>query len=133
MLNNLLKEYYLTKSPHLLISQKWFYRIKSNIVLMKSPCECTNGKNSLIFYEIEHIGKNVRYFRKGERLLLNPSATRQNEIFVVVRISDMDKLSKLQFHTDKGHMIDMLDVDHKKDQCYVLLSIVQINKNCQKS
>ena len=45
----------------------------------------------------------------------------------------MEKLSKLQFHTDKGHMINMLDVDHKKEQCYVLLSIVQINKNCQKS
>ena len=65
--------------------------------------------------------------------MLNPSATRQNTIFVVVRISDMEKVSKLQFHTDKGHMIDMLDVDHKKEQCYVLLSIVQINKNCQKS
>ena len=75
MLNNLLKEYYSTKSPHLLISRKWFYRIKSNIVLMKSPRECTNGKNRLIFCEIEHIGKNVRHFRKGERLLLNPSAT----------------------------------------------------------
>ena len=27
----------------------------------------------------------------------------------------------------------MLDVDNKKEQCYVLLSIVQINKSCQKS
>ena len=51
MLNNLLKEYYSTKSPHLLISREWFYRIKSNIVLIKSPYECTNGKNRCIHWK----------------------------------------------------------------------------------
>ena len=36
----------------------------------------------------------------------------------------MEKLSKLQFHTDKGHMIDMLDVDHKKR------SMLRVTFNC---
>ena len=35
MLENLLKEYYLIKSPHLLINRRWFRNIRKNTIMLK--------------------------------------------------------------------------------------------------
>ena len=35
LLDNLLKEHYSTKSPHLIISRKWFYKILKNTIMLK--------------------------------------------------------------------------------------------------
>ena len=36
MLDNLLKQYYSMKSPHLIISGKWFYKIRKNTIMLNS-------------------------------------------------------------------------------------------------
>ena len=45
----------------------------------------------------------------------------------------MISLDKLEFHTEQGHMISDYDVQFQKNQCYILLSIIHINKTNQKS
>ena len=35
LLDNLLKEYYTTKSPHLIISRQWFFKIKKKKTLLR--------------------------------------------------------------------------------------------------
>ena len=133
MLNYLLKENHTTKSPHLLISRRWFHHIKKNTVILKSVREQVNGRKRVVYYEIEDIGQNIKYIKKGNRMTLNPSTTYQNTIFIIVRLRDLDKISKLQFHTEMGRMVQHLDVNFNKEQCYVLLSIIRLNKDINKT
>ena len=40
MLENLQKEFYTTKSPHLLINRKWSRKIRKNTIMLKKVSEC---------------------------------------------------------------------------------------------
>ena len=86
LLDNLLKQYYSTKSPHLIISGKWFYRIRKNIIMLKSIREVNIGKDRHVYYDIERFGDNVRYIQKGNVCILNPSSTKNNTIYIIVRL-----------------------------------------------
>ena len=133
LLENLLKKYYTTKSPHLIISRRWFFRIRKNTVMLKKPKEHKDGKNRKVYYQIDQIGKNVNFFEKDCVKVLNPSTTSLNTIYFVVRLSDLAELNNLQFHTELGHMIQKLNLKVHRDKCYVVLSIIQIDKDTQYS
>ena len=132
LLNNLLKQYYSTKSPHLIISGKWFYRIRKNIIMLKSIREVNIGKDRHVYYDIERFGDNVRYIQKGNVCILNPSSTKNNTIYIIVRLWDLSKIEKVQIHTELGYMIQKYDAKHGVDRCYMILSIIKIDKQVQK-
>ena len=133
LLHNLLKEYYSTKSPHLIVSRKWFYKIRKNTIMLKSVREINIGKDRHVYYDIEQFGDNVRYIKKGNVFILNPSTTINNTIYIMVRLRDLSQIEKLQFHTELGHMITNYDVKHGIEKCYVILSIIKIDKLIQKT
>ena len=89
-----------------------------------------NGKK--VYYEVDKIGSNVRYVQKNDVFVLNPSTTSKNTIFIIVQLADLSHVDKLQFHTRLGHMIQKYNLNTHKDQCYVILSIIKIEKNVQK-
>lgn len=128
MNTNLIKEFYTTKSPHLLISRKWFQRIKLSSIMLNEAHETTDGKNRVIYYEVESFGKKVIYTRKGNKWILNPSSTLKNTIFIVARLKDIGNIPKLQFHTELGKMIQKYYLDKETNECYVLLSIIHMDK-----
>ena len=72
-LENLLKEYHTTQSPHLIISRQWFFRIKNHSIMLKDARECNDKHGRKIYYEVDKIGKNVRYIQKDDTYILNPS------------------------------------------------------------
>ena len=73
LLHNLLKEYYTTQSPYLVISRQWFFRIKNHSIMLKDARECNDKHGRKIYYEVDKIGKNVRYIQKDDTYILNPS------------------------------------------------------------
>ena len=133
LLDNLLKQYYSTKSPRLIISVKWFYRIRKNTIMLKSIHEVNIGKDRHVHYDIEQFGDNIRYIQKGNVCILNPSSTSNNTIYIFVRLQDLSKIEKVQFHTELGYMIRKYDVKHRVDRCYVILSIIKIETQIQKT
>ena len=72
-----------------------------------------------------------KYVKKNE-CVLNPSTTSRYTIFIVVRLADLRHIKKLQFHTQLGHMIEKYDVDVNRDRCYLILSIILVNKEMHK-
>ena len=114
MLDNLLKEYYTTKSPHLIISRQWFFKIKKNTITLKNARECADENGKKVYYEIDKIGSNVRYVQKKDVFVLNPSTMSRNIIFIIVRLADLSHIEKLQFHTRLGHMIQKYNLKTTK-------------------
>ena len=133
LLDNLLKQYYSTKSPHLIISGKWFYKIRKNTIMLKSIREETIGKERHVYYDVEQFDDNVRYIQKGKVWILNPSTTSNNTIHIIVCLRDLSQIEKVQFHTELRYMIQKYDIKHGIDRCYVILSIIKIDKQVQKT
>ena len=133
LLEKLEKKNYTAKSPHLLINRKWFRQIKENTIMLKNPREIGAGKERNVHYDVDEIGDNVNYVQKENKWFLNPSTTKYSSIYFMVRLSNMISLDKLEFHTEQGHMISDYDVRFQKNQCYILLAIIHIDKTNQKS
>ena len=133
LLDNLLKEYYTTKSPHLIISRKWFFKIKNHSIMLKKCHGCLEGDNRHVYYEIDEIGSKIRYVKKENDYVLNPSTTSRNTIFIVVRLADLRLIKKIQLHMQFGHMIQKYDLKVDKDRSYVMLSIIQVDKEMHKT
>ena len=131
LLENLPKEYYSTKSPHLLINRRWFKNVRKNTIMLKNVREYGTGRDRIIHYDIDQIGDDIRFNKKCSEWILNPSTTISNTIFIMVRLSDMKNVEKIQYHTEIGHMINNCDLNTTKDQCYVLLSIIKVDKQTQ--
>ena len=89
-----------------------------------------NGRK--VYYEVDKFGSNVRHVQKDNVFVLNHSTTSKNNIFIIVQLADLSQIEKLQFHTRLGHMIQKYNLNTHKDQCYVILSIIKIDKNVQK-
>jgi len=133
MNNNLIKEFYTTKSPHLLFHNKWFQKIKNNVVMLKCAKEVTVDSKRMMHYKIDFFGDKVSYTQKGNLWILNPNNTPTNCIYVTVRLQDILHIEKVQYHTASGEMISKFDLDKDRDHCYVLLSLIHIEKKCHKS
>ena len=101
--------------------------------MLKSIREVNIGKDRHVYYDVEQFGDNVRYNQKGNVSILNPSSTSTNTIYVIVRLQDLSEIGKVQFHTELGSMIQKYDVKHGVDRCYVVLSIIKIDKQIQKT
>ena len=67
LLENLSKEFYSTKSPHLVISRQWFIRIKNHSIMLKNVRETLDGNNRLVYYEIDIVGSNIKYVKKQNK------------------------------------------------------------------
>ena len=74
----------------------------------------------------------MRYIQKDDTYVLNPSTTSRNTIYIVVRLTDFSKVKKLLFYTRLGHMIEKYNLSTHKDRCYVILSIIMIDKKVTK-
>ena len=81
ILDNLAKEYYTTKSPHLLIT-KSFHHIQENSIILHYPIvENGSSRNRKISYKINLIGKNIKFNWKKQYVNILPGTTRNNVIF----------------------------------------------------
>ena len=96
--------------------------------MLQNTRESFDGPSRQVYYNIETIGTAIKYVKKGNECVLNPSTTSRNTIFIVVRLTDLRHIKKLQFHTGLGHMIQKYDVDVHRDHCYVILSIINVDK-----
>ena len=67
MLENLPKEYYTTKSHHLLMNRRWFRHVRKNTIMSKNVHKYGTGSNRLIHYEIEQIGDDIRFNKNGSK------------------------------------------------------------------
>ena len=60
-LDNMLKEFYTTKSPKILITQT-FCHIQENSIILECPVvENEQKKSKTIFYKIKYIGENIMF------------------------------------------------------------------------
>ena len=91
---------------------------------MPTQRETLDRNNRKVYYDIDTVGSNIKYMKKQNECVLNPSTTSRNTIFIVVRLADLRHIKKLQFHTQLGHMIEKYDVGVHRDRFYVILSII---------
>lgn len=133
LVDNLIKEFHTTKSPHLVINNKWFTKIKHNVIMLKSPMEIEIESKRRMYYEIDFFGRDVEYTRKGNTWVLNISNTPKNTMYVLVRLNDIFHIPKVQYHTELGKMISKYQLDKDRDHCYVLLSMIHIEKKVKNS
>ena len=81
ILDKLVKEFYTTKSPHLLIT-KSFHHIEDNSIILHYPIvENGNTRNRKISYKINLIGKNIKFNWKKQYVNILPGTTKNNVIF----------------------------------------------------
>ena len=64
LLDNMLKEFYTTKSPHILITQTICHIQENSIILECAVVENEQKKSRTIFYKIKYIGKNIMFKKK---------------------------------------------------------------------
>ena len=102
-------------------------------MMLRKGNEYLDGINRCVSYEIDEIGSKIKYLKKGKEYILNPSMTSRNMIFILVRLADLRNIEKTQFHTQFGHMIQKFDLKSNKDCCYVILSIIKVDKEIHKS
>ena len=106
ILDNLAKEYYTTKSPHLLIT-KSFHHIQENSIILHYPIvENGSSRNRKISYKINLIGKNIKFNRKKNYLNILPGTTKNNVIFFLVDNREMSNISKITLYAENGKRID---------------------------
>ena len=53
-------------------------------------------------------------------------------IYITVRLQDLSHIDKIQYHTELGYAIQKLDVKHGMDRCYVILSVIKMDKRFRK-
>ena len=82
LLENLSKELYSTKSPHLVISQQWLFKIKNHSIMLQNTRESLDEPSRQVYLEIETIGSAIKYVKKGNACALNPSTTSRNTMLV---------------------------------------------------
>ena len=133
LLDNLEKATHTTKSPHLVIGNKWFKKIHKNVIMLKSPKEVEIDSNRRIQYEIDCFGSDIRKTWKENYWILNVSNTPTNTIFILVRLKDIFHIPKVQYHTVLGKRIYKYDVDKDRDYCYVLLAMIHEDKKIRTS
>ena len=64
LLDNLLKEFYTTKSPHLIISRQYFFQIKRNSIMLKNAHESLDGNHRKVYYEVDKLDPMSDMYRK---------------------------------------------------------------------
>ena len=94
---NILKEFFRAKSPYVILSNKTFYEIKLNIIMLTKPQIEVIPRNRKLYYDIKYVGSNVNLSRKGKYYNLNPSTTKKNIIFVLISIHEMIDMDNLGF------------------------------------
>ena len=128
--DNITKEFFKSKSPHVILSNKTFDNIKLNVIMLTKPMIDDVSRNRKIFYDIKYMGGNIQKTKKGKYYNLNPSSTSRNIIFIAIAFHEVDHLENLIFFTEKGEMIQKLS-ENENRHGYVLLATIQINKRSQ--
>ena len=132
MNDNLTKEFYSTKSPHLVFNNKWYQQFKNHVVMLKSPKEIMVNSKGQVHYQTDFFGGKVKYTQKGKFWILHPSSTPKNTIFIIVRLRDIFCFPKVQYYTEFGEMIPTYNLDKEREDTYVLLSLVHVEKKFEK-
>ena len=85
-----------TKSPHILLN-KWYHRLSDNCIVLSKPREIGSSKNRQIYYDIDFVGKNVKYVKKRIYLNLHVENTKQKWIMILVKFKDVMYDNRLCF------------------------------------
>ena len=85
-----------TKLLHILINQ-WYHRLWRNCKGLKNPHSTGRLKERKRFYEVESIGKNIKFTNKGKYIYLLFENTKQNWIMILVRFKEVMSNPKLCF------------------------------------
>ena len=130
LLDQMIKEFAETKSPHVILSNKTFNDIKLNTIMLTRPRIENVSNNRNIFYDIKWMGDNVKMKVNGKNYHINLSSCKRNIIFILAAIHEMNHIDNLIFFTEKGEMIPNSCLDTNR-YGYVLLSCIQIEKKWQ--
>jgi len=129
--DNVIKEFFQAKTPHVILSNKTFNDIKLNVVMLTNPQIEHIPKNQMIHYKIKYMGDNIHVSKKGKYYNLKPCCTKRNMIFVLIAIHEVMYMDNLIFFTEMGDMISQTDID-KNRHGYVMLAAILVRKTWQK-
>ena len=125
--DQMVKKFAETKSPHVVLSNKTFNDIKSNVIMMSNPRIAKTSKSRIISYDIKWIGENIATKKKGKYYNLIPSRCKLNKIYLIVAIHELINFTNLLFFTEKGVMIPDVQVNPDR-QGYVLIAFIHLKK-----
>ena len=125
--DQMVKKFAETKSPHVVLSNKTFNDIKSNVIMMSNPRIAKTSKIRTISYDIKWIGENIATKKKGKYYNLIPSRCKLNKIYLIVAIHELVNFTNLLFFTEKGVMIPDVQVNPDR-QGYVLIAFIHLKK-----
>ena len=127
MAENIAKESFHVKSPHVILSTKIFNKIKLNVIMLTDPRIEDTSRNRKVFYNIKYMSDNVVMHKKSKFYNVSTSSTKGNCIFILVALHKVIHLDNLVFFTEKGAMIPHLSLDETR-RGYVLLGMIQVKK-----
>ena len=129
--DNISKESFHFKSPHVILSNKIFNDIKQNVIMLTKPRIEGESRDRLIYYDIKYMSDNIVMNKKSRYYNLKPSCTKGNVIYILIAIQEVIHFDHLVFFTEKGKMIPCLSMNEDRHG-YVLLAIIKVKKNWQK-
>lgn len=115
------------RSPHILIN-KWYHRLRDNCIILKSPKEIGDNKFRKIFYEIDEVGKNVKFSKRSKYMNLQLESVRQKWVMILVRFKDVMFNSKLCFFSESGLLIENENLSSNEGGYVVLAAIYKDQK-----
>ena len=125
--DNISKESFQFKSPHVIISNKIFNDIKGNVIMLTKPRIEGESRDRAIYYDVKYMSDNVIMNKKSKYANLKPSSMKGNAIYVLVAIQEVIHLDNLVFFTEKGEMIPCSSMDGDR-RGYVLLALIKVKK-----
>ena len=125
--DNISKESFHFKSPHVILSNKIFNDIKGNVIMLTKPRIEGESRDRAIYYDVKYMSDNIIMNKKGKYANLKPSSTKGNVIYVLVAIQEVIHLDNLVFFTEKGEMIPCSSMDGDR-RGYVLLALIKVKK-----
>ena len=112
-----------TKSPHILIN-KWYHRLSDNCIVLSKPREIGSSTNRQIYYDIDVIGKNIKYVKKKNYLNLHIDNMKQKWVMILVKFKDIMYNNRLCFFSEIGVLLDEKNLALNKEG-YVVLATIQ--------
>ena len=131
ILENMRKDSFQVKSPHIILSNKSFNNVKQNVIMLTKPKVENIPKNRKVYYKLKWIGDNIILNKKGKYRNVNVSSSKRNVVFILIAIHEISYMENLIFFTEKGDMITQLNLDGSR-QGYVLIAVVKVTKSWQK-
>ena len=128
LLHNEVKEFYETKSPHILMTKNLKSIERNSIIFQNHFVNNQGKKDRKIYYNIKSIGENIYHSRKKKYINCHIGNTEKQVIYFLVDHRELLNHPKISLFTETGKPTNSL-LNEKSIKGYILLGFATYNHN----